>query len=67
MTRECYYSDCHKHGVHQEPDEGPFCNEDKCIMEDWPEDCTCLGCTQKFTCKFAGDLYNTDLDCLMDK
>ena len=63
MTIECYYSDCPKH-----PNiDGPFCDEDKCIMEDWPYNCTCSRCSEKFTCKFAGDMYNTDGDCLMDK
>lgn len=65
MTIECYYDNCPKHSTHF-GGEGPFCDESKCIMDEWPDNCTCRGCAQKFTCKFAGDLYNTDLDCLMD-
>lgn len=28
---------------------------------------TCDDCSQRFTCEFAADLYNTDGDCLMMK
>lgn len=63
MAIECYEIDCPKHPFL----DGPYCYEEKCIMDEWPDNCTCRRCSIKFSCKFAGDLYNTDGDCLMDK
>lgn len=31
------------------------------------DDCTCNTCSDKNTCKYAFDLYNTDGDCLASK
>ena len=32
-----------------------------------PEDTTCFRCSDKESCKYAFDPYNTDGDCLADK
>jgi len=42
--------------------------EMKAINEDYPiETLTCHRCSQRDTCKYADDLYNTHGDCLADK
>lgn len=33
MTIECYYSQCQHHGVHTDPDEGPFCYKSECDQD----------------------------------
>ena len=47
----------------------PLSEEDlKAINEDYPlETLTCYKCTQRDTCKYVDDLYNTNGDCLADK
>lgn len=31
MTTECYYSGCKHHSCHYSVDNGPFCDEPKCL------------------------------------
>jgi hypothetical protein len=31
MTIECYFSSCGRHSCHYDPDNGPFCDEPKCV------------------------------------
>lgn len=31
MTIECYYGECKHHGIHFDPEDGPFCYEDDCL------------------------------------
>lgn len=31
MTMECYHSNCKYHSCHIIKDEGPFCDEEKCL------------------------------------
>ena len=34
MTIECHYSRCPHHGVHTDPDDGPFCYQRECLQPD---------------------------------
>jgi len=44
-TTECYYRNCKKHSFNHDPDEGPFCHEDSCIIS--PKDESPVACMER--------------------
>jgi len=51
VSSECYYRYCKKHSFNSDPDEGPFCHEDSCIIS--PKDKSPVACMMRDIFKVA--------------